>query len=112
VGEATAQMNKTPDTMKIDLGQNNLQKSLLLFSEAKASRVYTRLAHKKCPNLTVCTLVPYLQSYIKLEKISIIFVFVPLFSIFILISFFSFLFIFLFLDANSALLSTFGQANQ
>ena len=56
--EATAQMNKTPDTMKMDLGQNILEKSLLIFSEAKASWVYTRLAHKKCPNLTVCTLLP------------------------------------------------------
>ena len=35
--EATAQMNKTPDTMKMDLGQNILEKSLLIFSEAKAS---------------------------------------------------------------------------
>ena len=51
--EATAQMKKTPDTMNIDLGQNMIEKSLLniieksllIFSEAKASWVYTRLAH-------------------------------------------------------------------
>ena len=48
-GEATAQMNKTPDTMKMDLGQNILEKSLLIFSEAKASWAYTRLAQKKMP---------------------------------------------------------------
>ena len=36
-GEATAQMNKTPDTMNMDLGQNILEKSLLIFSEARAS---------------------------------------------------------------------------
>ena len=45
--EATARMNKTPDTMKMDLGQNILEKSLLILSEAKASWVYTRLAQKK-----------------------------------------------------------------
>ena len=54
--EATAQMNKTPDTMKMDLGQNILEISPLIFFEAKASWVYTRLAHKKCPNLAGCTL--------------------------------------------------------
>ena len=48
-GEATAQMNKTPDTMNMDLGQNILEKSLLIFSEAKASWAYTRLAQKKMP---------------------------------------------------------------
>ena len=48
---ATAQMNKTPDTMKMDLGQNILEKSLLIFSEAKAS------AHS------------YLQNCIKPQKI-------------------------------------------
>ena len=47
--EATAQMNKTPDTMKMDLGPNILEKSLLIFCEAKASWVYTRLAQKKMP---------------------------------------------------------------
>ena len=47
--EATAQMNKTPDTMNMDLGQNILEKSLLIFSEAKASWVYTQLAQKKLP---------------------------------------------------------------
>ena len=47
--EATAQMNKTSDTMKMDLGQNILEKSLLIFSEAKASWVYTRLSQKKMP---------------------------------------------------------------
>ena len=47
--EATAQMNKTPDTINMDLGQNILEKSLLIFSEAKASWVYTRLSQKKMP---------------------------------------------------------------
>ena len=47
--EATAQMNKTPDTMNIDLGQIFLEKSLLIFSEAKAGRVNTRLDGKKMP---------------------------------------------------------------
>ena len=40
---------KTPDTMNIDLGQNIIEKSLLIFSEAKAGWVYTRLAQKKMP---------------------------------------------------------------
>ena len=42
-------MNKTPDTRKMDLGQNFLEESLLIFSEAKASWVYTRIAQKKMP---------------------------------------------------------------
>ena len=87
--------------MKMDLGQNNLEKSLLIFSEAKASWVYTRLAHKTMPNLTVCTLLPTQlhQNWKNIQSFS---------SSFLLCkkSFFSFLFIFLFLDAQKRL--TFG----
>ena len=75
-------MNETPgtmNTMNMDLGQNILEKSLLMFSEAKASWVYTRLAHKKCPNLTVCTLFSYKVAS-KLKKSVIIFIFIPLSS--------------------------------
>ena len=70
--------------MKMDLGQNNLEKSLLIFSEAKASWVYTRLAHKTMPNLTVCTLLP-IHNCIKIEKSPILFIFIPLSSTYICI---------------------------
>ena len=71
--------NKTPDTMKMDLGQNILEKSLLMFSEAKASWVYTRLAQKKMPKSSrMHTLTFKVAS--KLKKSLIIFIFIPLSS--------------------------------
>ena len=66
--EATAQMNKTSDTMKMDLGQNILEKSLLIFSEAKASWVYTRLAQKNKPKSSrTHALIPKIASNLKLD---------------------------------------------
>ena len=68
-----------PDTMKMDLGQNILEKSLLMFSEAKASWVYTRLAQKKMPKSSrMHTLTYKVES--KLKKSLIIFIFIPLSS--------------------------------
>ena len=105
--EATAQTNKAPDTIKMDLGQNILEKSLLIFSEAKASWVYTRFAQKKIPK---SHRMPYAHSYpqncIKKKLWWFSSSFLYLLHKNIYISFFSFLFIFLFLDAQNRF--TFG----
>ena len=103
--EATTQMNKTPNTMKMDLGQNILEISPLSFFEAKASWVYTRLAHWKMPkSRRVHTLIYKIAS--NLKKSLTIFIFIPLSSNKnVYFSFCSFLFIFLFLDAQKCLTS-------
>ena len=70
--EATAQMNKTPDTMKMDLRQNILEKSLLIFSEAKASWVCTLLPTKL--HQTAKNLESFSSSFLFLEKPSSLYV--------------------------------------
>ena len=77
--EATAQMNKTPDATKMDLGQNFLEKSLLIFSEAKASWVYTRLAQKKMTKSHRMHNLTYKVAS-NLKKTLIIFILIPLSS--------------------------------
>ena len=66
--EATAQMNKTPDTMNMDLGQNILEKSLLIYLWGKGQLSL----HPTCPEKDA-QISPYAHSYlqncIKTEKI-------------------------------------------
>ena len=63
----------------MDLGQNFLEESLLIFSEAKASWVYTRIAQKKMPKAPRMHTLTYKVAS-NLKKISIIFAFSPLAS--------------------------------
>ena len=67
--------------MNMDLVQNILEKSLLIFCEAKASWVYTRLAQKNMPKSPRMHTLTYKVAS-NLKKKLIMFIFIPLSSTF------------------------------